>query len=249
MKLLSAYEVWARLAPGLFALAPVAVLITALGFRGAPVLAVAISLLSVISGPILIASVVRRMGLRSQAELWKSWGGPPTTRLLRTRDAAPNAVQRDVWREAVTVTTKIPLLSARAEKANPAKADQTIATAVANLRTMTKTDAFPMIAAENRNYGFERNLYGSRKAGRVIAVLVIVALAAALGWRAADSLHPIVPVPYILGLVLDALFVAGWFVLPSAERAKTVSEQYAHQLLQGAVTLAADSPAQGSEGR
>jgi hypothetical protein len=230
MKLLSPYELWARLAPGLFALAPVAILITALGFRGAPVISVVISLLSVISGPILIASVVRRMGLTSQEELWDRWGGPPTTRFLRTRDAAPNAVQRDAWREAVSAATKIPLLSARAEKANPVKADDTIATAVANLRTMTKTDAFPMIAAENRNYGFERNLYGSRKAGRIIAILVMIVLAAAIGWRAADGMHPIVPVPYVLGLVLDALFVAGWFVLPSAE-------QYAHQLLQGAITL------------
>jgi hypothetical protein len=238
MKLLSPYELWARLAPGLFALAPVAIVITALGFRGAPVISVVISLLSVISGPILIASVVRRMGLRSQDDLWARWGGPPTTRFLRTRDAAPNAVQRDVWRDAVTTATKIPLLSARAEKANPEKADDTIATAVAKLRTLTKTDAFPMIAAENRNYGFERNLYGSRRAGRIMAVLVMVALAAAISWRAADGLHPVVPMPYILGLVLDALFVAGWFVLPSAERTKSVGEQYAHQLLQGAVTLA-----------
>ena len=248
MKLLSPYELWARLAPGLFALAPVAILITALGFRGAPVISVVMSLLAVISGPILIASVVRRMGLGSQEELWARWGGPPTTRFLRTRDAAPNVVQRDAWREAVSAATNIPLLSARAEKANPEKADDTITTAVANLRTMTKTDAFPMIAAENRNYGFERNLYGSRKAGRIIAILVIVVLAAAIGWRAADGLHPIVPVPYILGLVLDALFVAGWFVLPSAERAKTVSEQYAHQLLQGAITLSNAPPSETQSG-
>jgi hypothetical protein len=142
----------------------------------------------------------------------------------------------------VTGATKIPLLSARAEKANPQKADDTIATAVAKLRTMTNNDAFPMVKAENRNYGFERNLYGIRRAGRIIALVVMVVLGAAVAWRAIQSTHPIVPVPYILGLVLDALFVIGWFVLPSADRAKAVSEQYAHQLLQGAVTLAETTP-------
>ena len=190
MMWLDAYERRCRLAPGLLALLPIAVAITALGLRSAPVVSVAISLLSVISGPVLIASVVRRMGLGAQDQLWAAWGGPPTTRFLRTRETAGNSVQRNVWRQGVEGATKISLLSPRAEKANPTMADNTIATAVAKLRTLTGSDAFPMVKAENRNYGFERNFYGLRGAGRIIAVAAVIVLAAAIGWRDVNALHP-----------------------------------------------------------
>lgn len=247
MMWLDAYERRCRLAPGLLALLPIAVAITALGLRNAPVVSVAISLLSVISGPVLVASVVRRMGLAAQAQLWAAWGGPPTTRFLRTRETTGNSVQRDVWRQGVEGATKISLLSSRAEKGNPTRADNTIAAAVAKLRTLTGSDAFPMIQAENRNYGFERNFYGIRTAGRMIAVACVIVLAAAIGWRIVAGLHPVVPVPYILGVGIDMLALIGWLMLPSAERTRVVAEQYAHQLLQGAVTLSeaprAEAPA------
>jgi hypothetical protein len=234
---LDSYERRCRLAPGLFALLPLTVVVTALGLRHAAVVSVAISVLSLAFGPVLVASVVRKFGYAAQDELWRKWGGAPTTRFLRTREAQPNPVQQDIWRKGVEGATHVTLLSPRAEKGNPKKADDTIAAAIAKVRTMTDSNAFPKVKAEVRNYGFERNLYGCRVAGRIIATMSVIVIAAAAGWRVADGLHPSVPIAYTLAVIIDVLILITWFVAPSAERTRVVAEQYAHQLLQGAVTL------------
>lgn len=242
MMWLDAYERRCRLAPGLLALVPVAVTIVALGIRDAPVVSAAISILSLASGPVLIASIVRRKGLAAQEFLWTKWGGPPTTDLLRTRQGPSGVVQRDAWRQAVEIATKVPLLSPRAEKSNPDRADETIELAVAKLREATRTDSFPLIAAENRNYGFERNFYAIRATGRMIALICIVVIGAAIAVRLNGGRHPSAPNAYVLGVVINPLVLIGWFALPSEGRVRVTAEKYARQLLQGAVTLSEQLP-------
>src|SRR6266852_7080577 len=83
---LDKYERQARLVPGLLALLPVAVTVTALGLRQAPVVSVVVSLFSLAGGPVLLADTVRGLGLKAQGDLWTSWGGAPTTIALRLRE-------------------------------------------------------------------------------------------------------------------------------------------------------------------
>ena len=45
-------------------------------------------------------------------------------------------------------------------------------------------------------------------------------------------------------MMIDVLVLIGWIMFPSAERTRVVAEQYAHQLLQGAVTLTEAAPAE-----
>src|ERR1700733_952850 len=101
MTWLDAYERRCRLAPGLLALIPVTVLITALGVRSAPVVSGALSILSLAGGPVLLASFVRGRGHAAQDRLWRNWGGSATTRALRLREPGANSVRRDAWRQAV----------------------------------------------------------------------------------------------------------------------------------------------------
>lgn len=108
---LDRYEWQARLVPGLLALLPVAVTIAALGPRHAPIVSAILSLVSLAGGAVLLADVVRGLGLQAQERLWASWGGAPTTIALRLREPSPNTVQRDIWRAAVQKVTGIQLVS------------------------------------------------------------------------------------------------------------------------------------------
>ncbi|HET9874823.1 MAG TPA: hypothetical protein VFQ37_03560, partial [Mycobacterium sp.] len=67
---LDKYERQARLMPGLLALLPVAITITALGLQNASVVSIAASLVSMAGGPILLSDTVRSFGLRAQRQLW-----------------------------------------------------------------------------------------------------------------------------------------------------------------------------------
>lgn len=144
---LDSYERAARLAPGLLALLPVAITVTTLGIKDAPVISVVFSVLSLAGGPLLVASFVRSKGLQSQKKLWASWGGPPTTLLLRTQGNIESSVQVAAWRSAVQKVTGVVLLSARAERANPARADESIALAVGKLRELTRGGDYRILSS------------------------------------------------------------------------------------------------------
>ncbi len=247
---LDKYERQARLAPGLLMLLPLAVTVTALGFRSVPVVSIAASLVSVAGGPVLLAGTVRGFGLKVQPHMWASWGGSPTMIALRLREDSANEVQRDVWRRSIEQVTGIQLASRRSESARPQAADQKIDAAVGRLRELTRDEQrFALIQAENRAYGFWRNFYAIRTLGRLVALAGILAMTSLVLWRLAGGLHPVVQVASALGLVIDALIMVVWLVLPSADRVRLAADKYACQLLQGTVSLASDasgasSPAQ-----
>jgi hypothetical protein len=239
---LDKYERQARLVPGLLVLLPVAVTVTALGLRQAPVVSVVVSLLSLAGGPVLLADTVRGLGLKVQDDLWTSWGGAPTTIALRLREATSNEVQRDIWRTAVQKVTGIQLASGRSESANPERADQTIDVAVSQVRELTRADRrFYILQAENKGYGFRRNFYAVRTIGRLVALLGLLVILGFALWPTISGKQPDIQAAYVLGLIVDALIALGWFLLPSSGRVRQVGDKYAYQLLQAAVTLSADT--------
>lgn len=172
-----------------------------------------------------------------QANLWNIWGGTPTTRSLRLRESTGNVVERDTWRAAVEQFSNVPLASASNESSDPVRADAIIEAAVGRVRELTRDEkAFPLIWAENRSYGFARNLYAIRGWAVVIAVLCVLLVAGVL--TLVDN-HGVAAVSeYWLGLAANICILLLWLTLPSEHRVHTNADRYAYQLLQGAVTLA-----------
>jgi hypothetical protein len=239
---LDKYERQARLVPGLLALLPVAVTITALGLRHAPVVSVVVSILSLAGGPVLLADTIRGLGLKEQDHLWTTWGGAPTTIALRLREATSNEVQRDIWRKAIKEVTRIQLASARSEAVNPSQADQKIEAAVSRIREVTRYDQrFYMVQVENRGYGYRRNFYAVRNLGRLVALLGLAIILGFILWPVISGKHPDVQAAYILGSLVDAVIAAGWYVLPSTKGVRQAGDKYAHQLLHAGVTLATEA--------
>ncbi|MEV8562971.1 hypothetical protein AB0478_42490 [Streptomyces sp. NPDC051917] len=164
------YERRARLAPGLLALLSINVALAVLGLSKAPVVVSVVTALSLAGGPVALAEVVRHQGRKAQETLWASWGGSPTIQKLRLREEGQNTLQREIWRKAVSSVTGVALPSLRSENRNPVIADEAIEVAVGQLRNLTRdAEKFPLIRAENRSYGFQRNIYGIRWVARAIA--------------------------------------------------------------------------------
>lgn len=234
---MDSYDRRARLTPGLLAIAPVTFAVATLGFKRFPAIAIAAGVLTAAGGGYLLSVLVAHFGRMAQQQLWDSWGGRPTTHLLRTRETAPNATQRDVWRQAIAETTGVALLTPRRENSNPQAADDAIEAAVDQIRFLGQDQRFPLVASENAQYGFERNMYGFRWIGRSIAALCTVVLAAML--IVVQTEHPVSLSTggLVAGIVVDAAFAVGWAVLPSAKRAEAAGYRYASQLLQAVANL------------
>lgn len=250
MALMDTYELRARLTPGLLAIAPVTFLVSTLGLKRFPPVAIGAGVLTAAGGSYLLSVLVAHYGRAAQDRLWREWQGRPTTQLLRTRGGPTNPVQRDIWRTAISSLTAVPLLSPRREAANPAAADAAIEAAVDQVRYLGQDARFPMIASENAQYGFERNMYGFRWIGRAISLLCTIGLLTTWMLVRGQPHPPFSTGALVTGFAIDALFFLGWLALPSAKRAEAAGHRYANQLFQAVVNVnrSTSGPQQSSQG-
>ncbi len=230
---LDEYERHARLAPGLLALLPVPIDVLALGLRSVPIASTLVSLLTAVGGPIVLASFVRQRGLRLQEELYRRWGCPPTT--LRLRDTNPGDALRTQRRHEVARVASTTLPTAADEGTDPEGADSRYEAAVAVLRQ--KAGKSTLVSAENRGYGFERNLVALRPVGIGVAVSGLFVLVGAVVLRVLAAVHSVEPLALALGVLLDVALTALWLWYPAEARVLVAGGRYADQLLDAASVL------------
>jgi hypothetical protein len=95
-------------------------------------------LAAAVSAALVIAPhLARDAGRRVEGRLWRSWDGPPTTRLLRHRDQR-SAQRSERARARVEAATGLELPSAQEERRDPAAADDRYEQAVSVLRGRTR---------------------------------------------------------------------------------------------------------------
>ena len=97
MKPLDPYTFKARIQPALLAILPLGILLLVWMPDGSLLTGGLLGIIGTGGGTALLAQLGRDQGRRKQPALWMSWGGPPTTRLLRYRDT-PNKVILIQWR-------------------------------------------------------------------------------------------------------------------------------------------------------
>ena len=182
-------------------------------------------------GMYLLAQLGRDMGKRKEPGLWKSWGGAPTTRKLRHRDA-PNKVTLARQHEKLAKLvpgTKIP--TAEDERTNPAHADQVYESCVAILRDKTRDkQKFPLVFEENCNYGFRRNLWGMKPLGLTLAVIGTIVVAILISNRLWLQV-PVTPLIVLFGLANVAALLL-WLFWITPKWVLIPADAYAERLLE-----------------
>jgi len=159
-RLADAYTARARLLPALIVALPLGIATLAWFPNGVLGWGAIWALIVWSGGTVLLAEVGRDAGKRKEPALFASWGGTPTTRLLRHRDAAnrPLLARRH---DQLAALTGIPKPTAAREAAAPAAADQVYDAWTRVLRDRTRDrKKYELVFAENCSYGFRRNLWG-----------------------------------------------------------------------------------------
>lgn len=193
-------------------------------------------------GVALLAQMGRDRGRGKQADLWKSWGGPPTTQLLRFRGSANRSRLRR-WRAGVERVVGYPLPTEEEEVGDPQAADDEYEAAVHALRVATRDRRkFPLVFAENVNYGFRRNLWGWKAVGLPAAIvgalggwglfLMSAGIPAGEAWVASVLRSPDEATTVRLVVsILSTLLTAVWVFAISPDWVKVAAEAYAERLL------------------
>ncbi len=112
------------------------------------------------------------------------------------------------------------------------------------IRSLTRdAEKFPLVHAENRSYGFHRNLYGIRWHGRITASAVTFGVLGYMLWLANIEHQAALTPMNVLALLAAGFCLVTWCLLPSTARMESAAERYAYELLQAAVVLHADRTA------
>jgi nucleoside phosphorylase len=176
--MIDGYSWQARLVPVLIAILPV-VLLGAVALPRLTTIDRVVILVLLCAVLPLFDQLGRAGGRRNEARLFDTWGGRPTTQLLRWRRPA-NAFLQFRRHQALERITRARLPTPDEEEADPVRADEIYETAVTALRTLAS--GIPAVRVENRNYGLRRNLFGLRLLGCLTATasLVVIAVWASL---------------------------------------------------------------------
>jgi hypothetical protein len=220
LQYLDEYDFRARLVPSIFVTLPAIFAVLALlpswrGFLVAPAIEVALVL--------VLVRIARDEGKKLEPQVVREWDGPPTTRYLRHRTDEIEQPLRDRYRAAISKATGINLPDAAAEAANPAGADALYASAIAVFRDQRRDKKkYPLIFAENCNYGMMRNLLGLRSTG-----LAMAAVCAIVGSAALLTSYELAVLTLVVAAVVALILVR--FVTKAA--VKRTAEAYAVALL------------------
>jgi hypothetical protein len=237
-RLFDVYERQARVAPALLVSLPIVVTVgtwTPSGFAGGRLVAAGLLAYLAIS---LLVTLVRDAGRRVEPGLLQSWGGMPTTQLLRHRDPTLDPITKkrfhSVLREHIS---GLELPTREEENSSPDSADAAYASAVAWLREATRdAKKFPLILAENASYGFRRNAYGAKGLGLSLSLLALVWNIVAVLWR--GPMPPDSLANAAVGGGVSVVMLAIWLLVVREVWVKEAAVAYAHRLL-----AACDSPA------
>ena len=170
-----------------------------------------------------------RRGKRREPELWRRWGGKPTTRMLRRGDSTLSEgrkakVREWMAKEGLRVPTE------REERDAAEWADEQWDLAVTKMREITRGDA--RVDEKNRTYGYYRNLYGMKGVGWCVGVGA-AAIAALMAWSTATNGNGgegLNADTVACGVILA--WIGYWSRACTEERVKDAAEEYAIEVIE-----------------
>lgn len=244
-----AYTFRARVQPAFMVAFPLGIFLFALLPELPLFVSAFVGLVGAAGGTAIMAQVGREMGRRKEPNLWKSWDGPPTTRLLRHCRTSGDIKLGSGLREQFERWLGRPLPTEREEETCPEWADVQYGEAVRALRDATRDQTrFGLVFAENVNYGFRRNLWGMKPVGASIGVVLALFSCMLLvltvwgrpwpdPWWGVLTHPDTVAVVRLVVAAVNTGAVAIWLFWVKPSWVKVAADRYALRLLESVQTL------------
>ena len=222
------YDVRARIIPAVLAVLPIGFLAVSWFPDVFSAFGWPLGIVSSCGLAMLATQLGRHLGKKREPELFRLWGGPPTTRILRHRDHHLNAHTKARYHQKLRdIVPDIKLPDSQREAADPDAADRVYESCVDFLREKTRDQArFGLVHEENMNYGFRRNLWAMKGVGVTSSLVGLagILLPTVLECRVA-SVEPLA----IGTLVITGLLL--WTIRVNISWVEVAANLYAERLL------------------
>jgi hypothetical protein len=219
----------ARLQPALIVSLPIGLAILAWSQDGLTLWAPLWGLLAWAGATSLLAQVARDSGKRKEPILFESWGGKPTTTLLRYAGSSNSVLVTARHQGLQTAFPDLAIPTEQDELANSKVSDDIYDVCVRRLLERTRNAKhFPLVFEENCNYGFRRNLWGMRSWAICVASVSALASAPALKFVSYTRLT----LPLAVGsLGCIACLLLFWLFVCDSAWVKIAADAFAERLL------------------
>ena len=234
---LDKYTVQARLLSALLVALPIGLATVAWFPDGVMGWGVVWGLVTWSGGTLLLAQFGRDAGKQKEPKLFESWGGKPTTRMLRHHDTTNAIMLERRHKKLKSLMRGVKLPTPEEEAADPRAADEVYEACGAFLREKTRdSKKFRLVFEENCNYGFRRNIWGMKPIGLAMTALGLAAIVAV------PFLEPAARSEERLGLGavtagIDLFLVLGWLFVIKPGWVRLAAEAYAERLLEACERL------------
>lgn len=228
------YSLRARLQPALFTLLPIAFAVFAWTKPGERWVTALWTLLGTGGFTYFLGIYARNQGKQTEPDLWKSWGGGPSTQMLRHSGSA-NSLLRERWHKYLGKQLDKQFPTSEEEVAAPKVADEIYEAGVKWLIGKTRDQKkFPLLYKENVHYGYCRNLYGMKGLGITLSLLGCLVSASAGAWYMRQETPQIAPWACTIA---SAMFLFWWVFAVKAEWVRVPAQAYADRLFESIETL------------
>lgn len=169
------YTINARFMPAFFSMLPFVLTMLAWCPSSKSILGGSLTILVSFGVMTFISTLISNLGNMCQEKLFSTWGGAPTTAILRHRDQVLDRYTKrryHKWLDSKIDGLNLP--KAEDEVKDPSDSDLKYQSAINFLREYTRDKAkYPAVYRDNLAYGFARNLLAIRKFGLLITFICI----------------------------------------------------------------------------
>jgi hypothetical protein len=125
----------------------------------------------------LFSQIGRDRGKLKEQDLWKMWGGAPTTQIIRLDDGRIDQHTKERYRKKLQAVCPVPNIpDITLESNNNAAANEVYTTWTKFLIAKTRDPkSYALLLKDNISYGFRRNLWGLKLYGLLLTVLLLIA--------------------------------------------------------------------------
>lgn len=179
----------------------------------------------------LLSQLGRDRGKRQEPWLFRQWGGIPTTKMLSHRLSRFSSITLKRYHsklQTLLPDLKIPTPSEEAQ--SPSAANHIYDSCVLFLREKTRDqEKFPVVFAENVNFGFRRNLWALKPHGIQSSLVGIVSCGLAIMHLRHGN--PSALLLSIVGIAISAVLLLLWLVVFNPNWVRVAADAYAERLL------------------
>lgn len=159
-----------------------------------------------------LSVLVRAYGKNFESNLWEMWGGAPSTQVVSWNNQRIGENLKKKYHECVRKYSNLTMPTKEDEKDDPEKAAAMIADAFRIVKgVIRKKDKDGLWSIANSEYGFARNLYGSRILWLILSIVSLIVSGFYL-WVNYSNLVMIGFVLLILNVLGCGIF--SWRILP-----------------------------------